>query len=115
MTLGETQEEFSRDLAMLILWAYAQGYAIRMGEVLRSKEQAQWNVDSGKGIADSNHLRKLAADLNLFRDGQYMAESSDHVELGKYWKSLHPDNVWGGDFKRRDGNHYSRRYKGYAV
>ena len=115
MSLNSEQFEFSRDVSLLILWAQAEGYDISLGEAFRTKEQSQLNEDAGVGIANSNHTRRLAVDLNLFMDGTYLTETEDHRPLGEYWQTLHPANVWGGDFQRRDGNHYSRRYKDYPV
>jgi len=110
MTLGKKQELFSKALGLLIQYATFIGYEIRMGEVLRSKEEA-----TRKGFPNSNHTRKLAADLNLFKDGKYLSKTSDHLRLGKFWESLTGEydgkNVvfaWGGRFK--DGNHYSIQY-----
>jgi len=107
MTLGKKQELFSKALGLLINYATFIGYEIRMGEVLRSKEEA-----TRKGFPNSNHTRKLAADINLFRDGKYLSDTLDHLRLGEFWESLtgEYDGVeivfaWGGRFK--DGNHYS--------
>jgi hypothetical protein len=110
MTLGRKQELFSKGLVLLIQYATFIGYEIRMGEVLRSKEEA-----TRKGFPNSNHTRKLAADLNLFKDGKYLSKTSDHLRLGKFWESLTGEYdgktivfAWGGRFK--DGNHYSIQY-----
>lgn len=98
MTLGQRQEEFSILLAKLISFAYERGYKIRMGDVL-AKDGHKLN---------SNHYIKLAADLNLFRNGKYLTRSEDHKELGEYWESL--GGSWGGRFG--DGNHYSLEWNG---
>lgn len=115
MTLGQKQQLFAANVARLILWANAQGYRVTWGEAWRPPEQAARNAASGKGIANSLHCVRLAVDLNLFRDGAYLSSSADHKPLGDYWKSLHTDNRWGGDFKSRpDGNHYSMTHEGRA-
>lgn len=114
MTLGEKQELFAEMLARLIAWAYARGYRIRMGETWRSPETAAAMAAQGKGIKNSLHTLKLAADLNLFRDGVYLSDSEAHRPLGEHWKTLHPLSRWGGDFTRRDGNHYSIEHNGTA-
>jgi hypothetical protein len=72
---------------------------------------------NGKGISKSQHLVRLAADLNLFKDGVYLPQSQDHKPFGDYWESLDPLNRWGGDWDGddqvdpddNDGNHYERR------
>jgi hypothetical protein len=112
MSLGERQELFTYLLAELILFIYGRGYKVRMGEVLRTKAQAEANAASGAGISNSLHLDKLAADLNLFKDGVFLTESEDHRPFGEFWKSLHEDCAWGGDFSRPDGNHYSISFDG---
>jgi len=60
----------------------------------------------------SAHLEKREIDLNLFINGEYKADKESHRPLGEYWKSLHPDNVWGGDFTFNDANHYEMKYNG---
>lgn len=110
MSLGEKQELFSLMLAHLILYAYEHGYAIRMGEVLRMSAQAAANAKSGAGISNSLHTQKLAADLNLFKNGKWLQNSEDHRELGIYWESL--GGSWGGRFSKPDGNHYSLEHNG---
>jgi hypothetical protein len=110
LKLGEKQELFSYLLAQLIIFAYGKGYKIRTGEVERSKEQAERNAASGKGISNSLHLLRLAADLHLFKDGKYLTETEDHRELGEFWESLHELAVWGGRFG--DGNHYGITHNG---
>lgn len=61
--LGDKQERFTILLAQLIVWAYEQGYKIRMGDVYAA----------GGHKKNSNHYIKLAADLNLFKNGIYQS------------------------------------------
>ncbi len=96
MRLGEHQEAFSRDLAELIIHAYAEGYKIR-----RPKVFAKTGHKKG-----SQHYKGLAADLNLFLDGIYITSTEGHKSLGDYWESLDDLNRWGGRYE--DGNHYER-------
>lgn len=103
MTLGEKQRIFSRNIALLILFAYAKGYEITLG-----------NTTAPTDLKTSVHPLRLAIDLNLFRDGKYLTKTDDHIELGVFWKSLHEDNRWGGDFSKPDGNHYSMTIWGRA-
>lgn len=102
-----------RLLPRLIDHAYMKGYQLRGGELLRTDEQAKANAGTGIGISNSLHKLKLAIDLNLFRNGEFLGKSEDHKFLGEHWKSLHPLCRWGGDFKpRADGNHYSIEHNG---
>lgn len=102
MTLGEKQEIFSCNFALLILFAYSHGYKIRCGDVFAREGHKD----------NSNHYIKLAGDLNLFKDGKFLRTTQAHQQLGDFWKSLHPLNRWGGDFKKKDGNHYSMIHNG---
>lgn len=116
LTLRQRQSVFALNLAKLITWAYEQGYEVTLGEVLRTKEQQALYLQQGRSrTASSQHLKKLAADLHLFRDGKLLETAAGHKPLGAYWVRLHPDNRWGGDFRRDgdrttddawDGNHY---------
>ena len=118
MTLGEKQELFSYLLAQLIIFVYGRGMKIRMGEVLRTQAQADANAESGAGISNSLHLLKLAVDINLFRDGEYLLDIEDYRSLGDFWKGLADGCCWGGDFKdaqgrpKPDSGHFSITHNG---
>jgi hypothetical protein len=111
----KAQVMFARLVPRLIDRAFYLGLDATIGEAWRTPEQAKWNAKHGKGISNSLHLERLAIDLNLFRKGVWLQDSSDHHELGQYWKSLDPRCAWGGDFKPPtpvDGNHYSLAFGG---
>ena len=93
LSLRNLQSEFCRKVALLILFAYEQGYELTFGDA---------HASSGHKL-NSFHYKRLAIDLNLFKDGKYLTETSDHEQLGLFWESL--GGTWGGRFK--DGNHYS--------
>ena len=113
MTLGQQQRRFLPLVAKLIEFAYAHGYELTGGELLRTPEQAAHNAESGSGISNSLHLLKLAIDLQLFKDGVYLKDSEDYRALGEYWVSLDPDCRWGGSWtSRKDGNHFSLTWNG---
>lgn len=106
MTLGEHQQAFSRDLVALLQHAFEIGYEVRIGEVLRTAEQQQIYVQSGRSkTMNSRHLKKCAADLHFFKDGKLCYPP----ELGNYWESLDTLNAWGGHWKNfRDEPHFER-------
>lgn len=106
-TLRQKQSRFAKDSARLILKAYELGYEITYGEAWRTDLQAAANAASGTGISNSLHKERLAIDLNLFRDGRYITDGEGHSILGTWWKALGPDYRWGGDFTKKDFNHYS--------
>ena len=101
MTLGEKQRKFSLMVATLIAWAYENGYEITFGDAYRDERVPY-------GHKSSLHKVRLAIDLNLFKDGEYLVETNDHTPLGEYWESI--GGTWGGRFN--DGNHYSLTYRG---
>ena len=112
MKLGRKQEIFSRCLSQLLVFAHTRGYELRFGEVERSAAAAEV-----LGFGNSNHTRRIAVDLHLFRDGKYLTATRDHLELGEFWESLSADwdgesieCAWGGRFS--DGNHYSLEHRG---
>lgn len=113
MTLGEQQRRFLPLVAKLIDFAYAQGFELTAGELYRPPEQAALNAQHGSGIANSLHILRLAIDLQLFKDGQYLTDSAAYKSLGDFWKTLDPQCAWGGDFTPRvDGNHFSLSWGG---
>jgi hypothetical protein len=101
MTLREKQSKFAVMVAQLIVWCQDQGYELTLGEAYRTKEQQEIYVQQGKSqTMRSKHLTRLAIDLNLFSaQGKYQTSASAYAPLGAYWKSLDPENVWGGDWK----------------
>lgn len=102
------QQEFTLAVADLIRFAYDRGYTMTWGEAWRPPETVAIYAKEGKGSANSLHPSRLAVDVNLFRDGVWLARTEDFALLGRYWKSLHKAARWGGDFtKRPDGNHFS--------
>lgn len=115
MTLVEQQRLFCELVCTkLVPQALALGYEVRFGEALRTPEQAQWDADKGTGIACSLHCERLAIDLILDRDGQYLTRTEDYEPLGTYWEGCHELARWGGRFTRPDGNHFSLAWGGRA-
>jgi len=66
--------------------------------------------DGLKHKKNSLHYEGLAADIDLFKDGVYLADGKDHKQFGEFWESLDKDCAWGGRFA--DPNHYSIKYGG---
>lgn len=133
MSLSEKQGIFTLNIAKLIIWAFEQGYRVRLREVTRTNAQQRLyyygirlNVQHQKGetvysIAQSDalkktktkrsaHMRHLACDMVLDIDEVYQEDWEAYRPLGEHWKSLHPNNIWGGDWKNfRDGPHLEMR------
>jgi hypothetical protein len=95
MTLRQKQSKFAKMIPLLILFAYEKGYEITLGD-------AWARTGHCKG---SFHYKKLAQDLNLFKNGRYLRSTKSHEPLGLFWESI--GGTWGGRFSRKDGNHYS--------
>jgi hypothetical protein len=115
MTLGQKQRIFTRLVGRLIEWAYQNGYELTFSESYRTTEQAAIYAKQGKGIKNSLHTKRLAIDLNLFKDGTYLTKSEDYLPLGIVWEQMSGDGYkccWGGRFKRPDGNHFSIEHEG---
>lgn len=115
MNLLNLQQLFTRKLADLIIFAYNKGYEVTLGEVYRPPETAYVYSKQGKGIKNSLHCQRLAADLNLFQGDKYLVGSLSYEELGNQWKSYSTPEIefcWGGDFSKPDGGHFSLAYNG---
>ena len=111
MRLGEKQELFSRLMAEHVVWLYERGYKVRSGDYFASSGHREGSM----------HYSKLAADLNLFKDGDYLSQTMDHEESGTKWESRHELCRWGGNWDKDthpgepgedDGNHYSLMHQG---
>ena len=112
-TLRQKQSAFALLVVHLIQFAYREGYEITLGEAYRPRETAELMAKKRKGIKNSLHCKRLALDLNLFKNGKYLTSSEAHKPLGEYWESLSTPGLkccWGGRFG--DGNHYSIAHGG---
>lgn len=114
LKLGEKQRVFCFNVHLLIEFVYKAGYQMTFGEAFRTQEQAALNAKSGAGISNSLHTKRLAVDMNLFKDGEWLQDSESHKQFGIFWLTLHPLNRWGGNFKKPDGNHYSMTHEGVS-
>ena len=112
MSLRNKQSIFALNVAKLIIYAYEIGYELTLGEVLRTMCQQYlyfmgyklMKIGSALKLAktsrksktmNSKHRKKLAIDLNLFKDGVYLTDKESFRPLAEYWKSLHPKNTCG--------------------
>lgn len=112
MTLNEKQVEFTATLGKFLVWCAKQGYLVILAEVFRTREQAEIYAKAKKGIKNSVHTKKLAADMFRYLNGTVTWKHEDYAAMGKKWKSMHPLARWGGDFKGRDAVHFSFEHKG---
>lgn len=116
--LGKKQEIFAGILLPKLLGeAMQRGYRVRLGEALRPDWVAHTYEAFNRGIRASLHCRKLAIDLNLFHQGEYLTETDEYRPLGEWWEAqsgayegLPIKCCWGGRFG--DGNHFSIEHEG---
>jgi len=99
--LLEKQQKFSQMVSQLIRYSNYLGYKVTLGEAYAYAEDK-------RHISSSNHYRRLAIDLNLFTDFNYITDTKDYQKLGEYWEML--GGSWGGRFG--DGNHFSLEHNG---
>ena len=111
MKLGKKQELFSVYEALLIEKAVALGFGVRGGDAFRDpRVHGKLGEKIGYGHKNSAHKLKLARDLYLTKDGDYLMDTESYRELGEWWEKQHPLARWGGRFA--DGNHYSFWHEG---
>ncbi len=110
MTLHEAQALHVKLVAQLIQFVYSKNFELTWGEAYRTTQQAQWDAAHHTGIVNSVHCDRLAVDFQLFKDGQYLTDSSAYKFMGDYWKSLDPSCRWGGDFTTVDADHFSLQW-----
>jgi peptidoglycan L-alanyl-D-glutamate endopeptidase CwlK len=99
--MSDKQWKFLQDVSNLIEFARHKGYKLTGGELYRTKEQQEIYLEKGLSkTRDSQHLKRLAIDFNLFVDGQIMWTKCPEWEaLGEYWEALDENNRWGGNYK----------------
>lgn len=109
-TLCEEQCFFAFNVALLIKFIYDHGHYCTFGEAYRTPEQAALYAKEDKGIVDSLHCKRLAIDLNLFKQTKMVVTCEralknaavctieEYRPIGQYWKGLDSRNKWGGDF-----------------
>ena len=86
-----TQDTFLTNIVTLMDSVYSKpGFSVNIDHNV--------NISSGPTeVIAKLRQAKLSVNLNLFKDGVYLTENSDYEELGNLWKTLNPNNLWGGD------------------
>lgn len=110
MTLGQQQETFMKDVQSLLEHIHAKGLNARGGELKRTADQQAIYVKKGLSkTSNSNHLKSLAIDLHVFKNGKWLKTKKELQELGDYWEGLNEQNKWGGNYKSfTDCPHFER-------
>lgn len=104
--LVQQQADFAQALGELLRIAKSARLTVTLGEVDRPTVLAELYAKLGKGVKDSQHCDRLAADLGLYVSGKYQTETPQYAALGAWWKKLDKRARWGGDFPKPDGNHF---------
>jgi hypothetical protein len=107
--LKDKRVRFTRCLIELVDWANLQPD----WEVALGRDYDEANPDEPlRHMPGSLHYLGLANDLCLYISGVYQNPTEAYRAMGDYWKMMGADLNWGGDFKKRDGNHFSIAYGG---
>jgi predicted chitinase len=116
MSLLREQSTFLLHVAELIQKASELGFYASGGELYRTSEQQALHVKNGRSkTMNSQHLKRLAVDLNFFKatqDGtlKLTYEVEDLRPLGEFWERLDTANRWGGNWTSfKDTPHFERR------
>jgi peptidoglycan L-alanyl-D-glutamate endopeptidase CwlK len=111
MSLVVEQAAFLKDVVLLLKKVEELGFVVTAGELFRTPEQQQIYVKTGRSTTmNSNHLRRCAIDLNIFKDNTLVYDINILRPLGEYWKSLNSKNDWGGFWKSfKDVPHFERK------
>lgn len=115
-SLLREQNTFLLHVSELIQKASALGFHVSGGELYRSTEQQAMHVKNGRSTTmNSQHLKRLAVDLNFFvaaPDGtlKLTYDVNDLRPLGDFWEGLDAANRWGGNWTSfKDTPHFERR------
>ena len=124
MKLSTHQFEFLKDVGALIDFiANVKKVKITGGWLERDYAAQKRLYDKGLSkTLDSNHMKRLAIDLNIFignavltntRKKHLTKDGSDLLnEIGVFWENLHELNRWGGFFNSiYDPGHFERHIK----
>lgn len=116
MSLLRQQSAFMLHVAELIRKASELGFHVSGGELYRTTEQQALHVRNGRSTTmNSQHLKRLAVDLNFFKEmpNGELALTYEHEDLrilGEFWEGLDAANRWGGNWKSfKDTPHFERR------
>lgn len=118
MNLIDEQQAFLSDVRKLLTFALEHagklGLKVTAGELYRTPEQQKIYLSTGRSkTMYSNHLRRLAIDLNFIKDGRLTGDRKLLEPIGEYWESLNPQNRWGGNFQSIvDTPHFERNVRG---
>lgn len=111
LSLRQEQSIFAEDFVTFLSWLISEGYQFTFGEAQRPPEMQRIYVETGRSkTMDSLHLKRLAFDLFIFKDGRYLTSKEEVQFAGNKWESMGAKNSWGGNWKSfKDVPHFERR------
>lgn len=109
-TLGQLQREFPPCVAKLILHIYDSGYECTFSEAYVGDTDGRDGDYDGPHRKDGGHYKRLAVDLNVFKDGKWLSKGSEPIwdSLGRFWKASHVHARW----TPTDPNHFGFIHNG---
>jgi hypothetical protein len=111
MSLRKEQSAFALDLMSLQIWLHENGYEWTLGEAQRTVEQQAIYYKTGRSkTMNSNHIKKCAQDLFVFKEGKLLTTKEEMQPIGNQWESMGAKNSWGGNWRSfKDIPHFERR------
>jgi len=100
MSLVDKQDKFSAMISLLVEYMRFRGFQVTYGDAYRDDRVTY-------GHPRSTHRSRLAVDLNLFKDGKYLADGDAHEHFHDFW-----DLIGGAERISGDKNHYSLELNG---
>jgi hypothetical protein len=109
MTLRQKQSKFAWDVCKLLCWLFENDYEITFGEAERTKEQQAIYLEKKlTKTMNSQHLKRLAIDINIFKNNILLTKKEDYKLIADKWSELDKKNVsgydWGWDFRHFQRN-----------
>lgn len=99
MSQIQAQHDFAQAVSALLRKAGQDGYTVTLGEAWRTPEQQAIYLKTGRSkVSKSQHMSRLAVDLNLFKDGA-LCTREQIKPLGDWWESLSQKHRWGGNWR----------------
>jgi hypothetical protein len=123
-SLGEKQEAFAKNWGRFLTWFHSHPtWRMRMQEGYVGDTDAADGDYDGPHMKGGAHYLKIGIDFAFFvlvLDQRGIEVSRTQLitshpfwnECGTQWKSYDPDNRWGGDFTKKDYNHFSMIHEG---
>ena len=115
MKLSERQIYFRNMFSVFLVWAISQDYDFSIGEVFRPgklkyrcpccRKDFEFSLQDvyiymkRSKARHSKHQDKLAFDIFLYKNGEFLAAKGAYHPLSEFWKKLDRRNRWGGDFE----------------